>query len=127
MSSDPRTVVEYRVAAADLRPGDLVNTNPGDQDWQEVVGVYTSSEGASDPDIQALAGELDGRYVIVQLTDISPVDSGIFFDGGTAMVYGTDDDSDSPVSGVVSTEDGTRTYLYTKFELVTVRSTQGLV
>jgi hypothetical protein len=34
----------------------------------------------------------------------------------------TDDTEDHPVTDVVSPEDGVRTYLYTKFELVTVRA-----
>ena len=39
------------------------------------------------------------------------------------MIYGDEDGDDIPVSEVVSGEDGIRTYLYTKFELVTVRAT----
>jgi hypothetical protein len=38
------------------------------------------------------------------------------------MMYGVDDGADQDVTEVVSQEDGVRTYLYTKFELVTVRS-----
>lgn len=123
MTADPRAVAEYRVPAVQLRPGDLVNTNPGDQDWQEVLGVYTSDNDPSDSELGALVASLDGRYVIVQLTDVSPVDSGVYFAAGLAMVYGTEDEADHPVGEVVSTEDGLRTYLYTKYELVTVRST----
>jgi hypothetical protein len=121
--TDPRAVSEFRVPAIDLRPGDLVNTSPGEDDWQEVIGVYTDGRSAADADLKALAETLDGRYVIVQLTDISPLDAGVYFEDGTAMVYGTDEGSDHPVADAVSTEDGERTYLYTKFELVTVRAT----
>lgn len=122
MTTDSRAVVEYKVPAAQLRPGDLVNTNPGDQDWQEVLGVYTTGSDAPDANIRTLVSELDGRYVIVQLTDVLPVDNGIYFDGGAAMVYGADESSDHPVAEVLSTEDGSRTYLYTKYELVTIRA-----
>jgi hypothetical protein len=123
MTSDPRAAVEYRVPAADLRVGDLVNTNPGDDDWQQVVGVFLKPDDAKSTEIKTLAATLGGRYVVVQLTDLAPVDSGVYFDDGTAMVYGTQDDDDEPVSEVVSSDDGVRTYLYTKFELVTVRAT----
>ena len=38
----------------------------------------------------------------------------------------TDDDvEDQTVADLVSPDDGTRTYLYTKFELVTVRARQS--
>jgi hypothetical protein len=37
------------------------------------------------------------------------------------MIYGEDAEDDQAVTDVVSSEDGIRTYLYTKFELVTVR------
>ena len=56
----------------------------------------------------------------MQLTDLAPVDGGIYFDGDTAMIYADDDEDDVPVSEVVSGADGIRTYLYTKFELVSV-------
>ena len=125
MTSDPRAVVEYRVPAADLRPGDLVNTNPGDQDWQRVLGVYSSAAGATDGEVRSLVESLDGRYVVVQLTDVAPVDSGVYFDDGVAMVYGSEDVADHSVSEVVSNEDGVRTYLYTMFELVTIRAAAG--
>ena len=121
--SDSRAVTEFRVPAIDLKPGDLVNTSPGEDDWQEVLGVYTSPEGTSDADVKKLAGELDGRYVIVQLTDIAPVDSGVYFAAGLAMTYGSEDSSDPAVRDVISHEDGVRTYLFTKFELVTIRAT----
>ena len=119
---DPRAAVEYRIPAVDLKAGDLVNTSPGEDDWQEVVGVYTSADAARSDEVRGLARTLGGRYVIVQLTDIAPVDGGIYFDGSTPMVYGDEDTDDHPVSDVISTQDGIRTYLYTKFELVSVRA-----
>ena len=118
--SDPRAVTEYRVPAIELKAGDLVNTTPGEDDWQQVVGVFRQSTDARSEEIRGLVTSLDGRYVVVQLTDIAPVDGGVFFEDGTAMIYGDDDQHDA-VSDIVSSDDGIRTYLYTKFELVTVR------
>jgi len=125
MSTDPRAAVEYRVPAVQLRPGDLVNTSPGEDDWQEVLGVYAQVSDATgaDEDVRKLVASLDGRYVVVQLTDLAPVDSGVYFAAGMAMTYGTDESADQAVRDVVSTEDGVRTYLYTKYELVGVRAT----
>jgi hypothetical protein len=122
MSSDPRAAVEYRVPAVDLRPGDLVNTSPGEDDWQQVLRVHTSAGGAKDADVRKLVESLGSRYVVVQLTDVAPVDSGVYFANGVAMTYATDDGADQAVADVVSSDDGVRTYLYTKFELVTVRA-----
>lgn len=31
---DPRAVVEARVPAVELKKGDLVNSSPGEDDWQ---------------------------------------------------------------------------------------------
>jgi hypothetical protein len=122
---DPRAATEFRVPAVDLRPGDLVNTSPGEDDWQEVVGVFRQPGDAKSTEIRSLVESLGGRYVVVQLTDLAPVDGGVFFDAdGVAMIYGEDADEDHAVADVVSTEDGIRTYLYTKFELVTVRAGQ---
>ena len=67
------------------------------------------------------ARALGGRYVVVELTDLAPVDNNIYFSGGQALTVGTEGE-DQPVSEVVSAEDGVRTYLYTKYELVTVRA-----
>lgn len=120
--SDPRAAVEFRVPATELRPGDLVNTTPGEDDWQEVVGVYQAVAEAKSDEVRGLVQSLDGRYVVVQMTDLAPVDGGVFFDAdGTAMIYGDDADDDHAVTDVVSTVDGIRTYLYTKYELVTIR------
>jgi hypothetical protein len=124
MNEDPRAAVEFRVPAIDLRPGDLVNTSPGEDDWQEVKGVFRKPGDAKSAEIRSLVESLGGRYVVVQLTDLAPVDGGVFFDSnGAAMIYGEDAEDDHPVSDVASSEDGIRTYLYTKFELVSVRAT----
>ncbi len=120
--TDPRAAVEFRVPAVELRPGDLVNTTPGEDDWQEVVGVFRQPEDAKSNEIQSLVGLLGERYVVVQLTDLAPVDGGVYFDGETAMIYGDEEDGDQPVGEVVSGSDGLRTYLFTKFELVSVRA-----
>lgn len=121
--SDSRAAVEYRIPAASLKVGDLVNTSPGEDDWQQVLAVYTGKSGAGEASIQRLVSSLEGRYVVVELTDIAPLDAGVYFTGnGDAMVYGSEEGSDAPVDDVVSGEDGVRTYLYTKFELVTVRA-----
>ena len=121
--ADPRAAVEYRVPAAELRKGDLVNTTPGEDDWQQVVGVYTQAGDAKSTEVRTLLGSLGGRYVVVQLTDLAPVDGGVFFDSdGVAMIYGDDEGLDAPVADVVSSQDGLRTYLFTKFELVSVRA-----
>jgi hypothetical protein len=124
--SDPRAAVEYRVPAVDLRAGDLVNTSPGEDDWQEVVGVFRSASDATSGEIRSLVQALGGRYVVVQLTDLAPVDGGVFFDAdGVAMIYGDDTEDDHPVTDVASSTNGVRTYLYTKFELVTIRGDAG--
>ena len=123
MSADPRAASEYRIPAVDLRPGDLVNTSPGEDDWQEVLGVHTTSAGITDAELKALVDSVHQRYVVVRLTDLAPVDSGIYFAGGLAMSYGTDDGADQAVKDLVSHEDGSRIYLYTKYELVTIRAT----
>jgi hypothetical protein len=115
---DPRAVLDYRIPAVQLRPGDLVNTAPGEDDWQEVLSVH-STPAAATGELRALVEAVEGRYVVVELTDLTPVDSSVFFLDGTAMV--TVEDGDLPVSEVISGEDGSRTYLFTRFELVTVR------
>jgi len=124
--SDPRAAVEYRVPAVDLRVGDLVNTSPGEDDWQEVVGVFHDSSDARSDEIRKLVQAVAPRYVVVQLTDLAPVDGGVYFNAdGAAMIYGDDEDDDLGVTDVASTADGTRTYLYTRFELVSVRGSAG--
>jgi hypothetical protein len=124
--TDPRAAVEFRLPAADLRPGDLVNTSPGEDDWQEVVGVFRKPGDAKSTELKTLTESLGGRYIVVQLTDLAPVDGGIYFDGdGAPMVYAEDDGDDHSVADIVSSEDGIRTYLYTKYELVSVRAKSG--
>jgi hypothetical protein len=123
--TDQRAVNEFRVAAADLRVGDLINTSPGgDDDWQQVVAVYPSPSTLQDApaDVRTLVKSLSGRYVVVQLTDIAPVDSNVYFVDGAALAVSPDGGDDVPITEVTSDEDGVRTYLYTKFELVTVRA-----
>jgi hypothetical protein len=121
--ADPRAAQEFRIPAVDLKPGDLVNTTPGEDDWQQVLGVYRREADAKSQEIKALVKSLAGRYVVVQLTDLAPVDGGVYFgDDGTPMIYGDDADDDVAVADVASSSDGVRTYLYTKFELVSIRA-----
>jgi hypothetical protein len=124
LPSDPRAVVEYRVPAASLKPGDLVNLSPGEDDWQQVVSVFAAPTAQSDvnEELRELVASLDGRYVVVEFTDLAPVDNNIHFVDGVAYAVATDDGDDEPVGDLISTEDGGRIYLYTKFELVAVRS-----
>ncbi len=122
--TDPRAVIEYRVPAVSLHPGDLVNLSPGEDDWQQVLSVYTSPADVtgSDEDLRELVTALDKRYVVVELTDLAPVDNNVYFADGVAMAIAADGGEDQPVSEIASTDYGVRTYLYTKFELVTIRS-----
>jgi hypothetical protein len=123
-TGDPRAVIEYRIPATRLRAGDLINTSPGaDEDWQLVLSVHTREEpdaGAS-PDAATLVNAVGDRYVVVRMTDVAPVDSPVYFAGGVAMLYGLDGDEDGPVTDAVAPPDGIRTFLYTRYELVTVR------
>jgi hypothetical protein len=121
--TDPRAVSEYRIAATALRAGDLVNTSPGgEDDWQQVLSVHTAELPGDDAEAAALVAEIGDRYVVVRLTDVAPVDSPVYFDGGVALAYGMDGAEDSPVADAVSERDAVRTFLYTRFELVTVRA-----
>ena len=120
MTADPRAAAEYRIPATELRPGDLVNTSPGEDDWQEVLRVHRNAGTARDEAMKALVQSLGGRYVVVELTDLAPVDAGIYFTEDGALV--ASDDGDHPVEEVVSAEDGVRMYLYTRYELVTIRA-----
>ena len=123
-SPDPRAVTEFRIPAVSLTAGDLVNLSPGEDDWQQVVGVYLTPadvKGDSNQDLRELVTALDKRYVVVELTDLAPVDEPIYFEDGVALTVSQDGD-DHPVSEVVSTEFGVRTFIYTKFELVATRS-----
>jgi hypothetical protein len=121
-AADPRAVTEYRVPATALRAGDLVNTSPGgDDDWQQVLSVHTR-ENPGDDDAASLITEIGDRYVVVRLTDVAPVDSPVYFDNGAALTFGSDGANDAPVTDLISDPDSVRTFLYTRFELVTVRS-----
>jgi hypothetical protein len=115
---DVRAVAEYRIPAPTLLPGDLVNTAPGgEDDWQQVLSVHTAeSPGAHlDADAARLIEEIGDRYVVVRLTDV-------YFSDGAALAYGADGVDDGPVTDVLSEADAVRTFLYTRFELVNVRS-----
>ena len=121
--TDPRAASDFRVPAVDLRVGDLVNTAPGEDDWQEVVGVFRKAADARSDELRSLLESVGGRYVVVQLTDLAPVDGGVYFNAdGAAMIYGEDESDDRAVADIVSAEDGIRTYLYTRFELVSARA-----
>jgi hypothetical protein len=123
--TDPRTAAEYRVPATSLKPGDLVNTSPGEDDWQQVVHVHLTTQGVTDENMRTLVASLGGRYVVVELTDLVPVDSGVYFTDDGAPMIAADDGADHAVADVVSQDDGQRVYLYTRYELVTVRSAVG--
>jgi hypothetical protein len=122
---DPRAVSESRIPATALRAGDLVNTSPGaEDDWQQVLSVHTVEKPSPEAsaDAAALVAQIGERYVLVRMTDVAPVDSPVFFANGVAHVYGADDGDDTPVTEVISPSLGERAFLYTRFELVTVRS-----
>ena len=121
---DPRMVSEYRIPAVELKPGDLVNLSPGEDDWQQVLSVYSSAADLSTggEETATLVRSLGGRYVLVELTDLAPVDNNVYFEDGHAMTVSSDGGADELVSEVISGEFGVRSYLYTKFELVTIRS-----
>jgi hypothetical protein len=87
-----------------------------------VLSVHTLEDPGSDPDAAALVTEIGDRYVVVRLTDVAPVDSPVYFDAGVALAYGSDDAADSPVTEVITEPDAVRTFLYTRYELVTVRA-----
>jgi hypothetical protein len=118
--ADPRAVTEYRIPATALRVGDLVNTAPGGpDDWQKVLAVHTAKDAGAD--LTGLLRRIGDRYVVVELSDIGPVDNDVFLQDGDAYVYGTDGEDDQLVDDVISGADDRRTYLYTVYELVTVR------
>jgi hypothetical protein len=121
--SDPRAVATYRIPARSLKPGDLVNTAPGgEDDWQQVIAVQGPDDpAANSADVNTLIDSVGDRYVFVEMTDVAPVDSNVYFDDGVAMVYANDDADDVPVEEIVSEPNARRNYLYTVFELVTVR------
>ena len=117
--NDARARNTYRIPAADLAAGDLVDT--GGEDWQQVLAVYLTPETAPAGEIRDLVSQVSPRYVVAQLTDINAVDSEVTFaDGGAVLV--DEDGENQPLDAEISTEDGIRTYLYTRYELVTVRA-----
>jgi hypothetical protein len=128
MPPDGRAVTDYRIAARDLRPGDLVNTSPGaDDDWQEVLAVHQpGGDALADTDMARLVEQIGDRYVVVELTDLAPVDSNVYFSGGTAMLYASDGGPDPEVDEAISEPGGVRTYLYTVHELVTIRTSPAV-
>ncbi|MDT0260389.1 hypothetical protein [Jatrophihabitans lederbergiae] len=120
---DPRAVTEYRIPATALLAGDLVNTSPGgEDDWQQVLSVHTAEAPGEDAEATSLIAEIGDRYVMVRLTDVAPVDSPVYFENGTALAFGLDGAEDGPVTDVLSDPNSVRTFLYTRFELVTVRA-----
>jgi hypothetical protein len=90
VQTDPRAVLEYRVPAASLRAGDLVNLSPGEDDWQQVLGVYSSLESVSstNEELRTLVASLDKRYVVIEFTDLAPVDNNVYFADGVAYAVG---------------------------------------
>lgn len=120
---DERAVIEYRIPAAELRVGDVVNTSPGGpDDWQQVLAVHHKSGAVgSDTSVSVLMGQIGDRYVMVELSDVAAVDSSVYLTGQDAMLFGADGEDDAAVLDSVSGADDKRIYLYTVHELVTVR------
>jgi hypothetical protein len=87
-----------------------------------VLSVHTAEDPGYETDAAQLVAEVGDRYVVVRLTDVAPVDSPVYFSDGTALAFGLDGAEDGPVTEVLSEPDSVRTFLYTRFELVTVRS-----
>lgn len=121
-STDPRAVATYKIPATALRVGDLLNTSPGgEDDWQQVLSVHTAEQPGTDSETVTLMSAIGDRYVLVRLTDVAPVDAPVYFSNGAAFAYG-DDGSDVEIAEVVSDAEAARSFLYTRHELVTVRS-----
>ncbi|HEY3737239.1 MAG TPA: hypothetical protein VGL26_07320 [Jatrophihabitans sp.] len=120
--TDTRRADEFRIPAASLKAGDLVNLAPGDDDWQEVLAVHTAAATATDPSTRTFLASLGGNYVYVEVTDLASVDNTVYIDSdGLGRVNG-EDGEDFPVSELLSDSGAIRIYLFTKYELVTVRS-----
>jgi hypothetical protein len=117
--NDDRAATEYRIPAKSLRKGDLINTDQSEQDWQEVLGVYTKVGQAQSEELREVVKLTGGRYVVVELTDLTPIDSGVFYVDRVPTAI--EDDHEAPLSEIVSDGEGSRVYLYTKYELVTIR------
>ena len=105
---DSRAVTEVRIPASSLKTGDLVNTSPGRRrrlagGRRRVRPAGRRTSGRAE-DIRELLATLAGRYVLVELTDIAPVDANVYFaDDSTAMLYASDDGADTRVADAVST------------------------
>lgn len=119
--TDPRRADEYRIPAASLKAGDLVNLAPREDDWQQVLAVHTSGATATDPATRRFLESLHGNYVYVELTDLASVDETIYVDAdGVGRINGSGVD-DEPVANLFSEPGAVRIYLFTKYELVTTR------
>ena len=119
--TDPRRVEEYRIPAASLQVGDLVNLAPGEDDWQQVLAVHTSGADVPDPATATFVDSLDGNYIYVEFTDLASVDETIYVDAdGTGRINGSSG-LDVALSGHLNDPGAVRIYLFTKFELVTTR------
>jgi len=119
--TDPRRADEYRIPAASLKAGDLVNLAPGEDDWQEVLAVHTSGASATDPATRTFLEGLHGNYVYVELTDLASVDETIYVDAdGVGRINGSGGEDES-VADLFSEPGAVRIYLFTKYELVTTR------
>ncbi len=122
-TTDPRAVSEYRIPAPALKIGDLINTSPGEDDWQRVTGVYARGAMSGDSnELRDLIATIGDRYVAVEMTDIAPVDANLYVADETVMTFGTDDSEDAPVMDQINDAGEGRIYLYTVHELVRVRS-----
>ena len=84
--------------------------------FREAADAGASAEAA------ALVGEVGDRYVVVRMSDVAPVDSPVYFADGVALAYGMDGADDTPVAEALGAADSVRTFLYTRYELVTVRA-----
>ena len=121
MTADSRRADEYRIPAASLKAGDFVKLAPGDDDWQEVLAVHTSGATASDPATKTFLSSLGGSYVYVELTDLASVDNTIYVDSEGVGRVNSEQGEDYPVSELFSEDGAIRIYLFTKYELVTIR------
>ena len=77
---------------------------------------------AATEQIAELIATIGDRYVLVEMSDIAPVDANVYFTDDGAFVYGEEGSADPTVTETVGDGAGERTYLYTVHELVTVRA-----
>jgi hypothetical protein len=87
-----------------------------------VLSVHTRENPGDEADAVSLIREIGDRYVVVRLTDVAPVDSPVYFADGVALTFGVDGAEDAPVAEAISDADSVRTFLYTRYELVSVRA-----